>query len=139
VSSIQILGEESFPRMPAGGAPSLDSLFTALRAGGDEALQYLTPDVEIYVGGKTVTFRHGALRDIDADTSDLAIALFRGTSSVRGIIENPATRAGADVSIRMWERGVPGWVWKFPAPTPISELVFKASAGQWRLWEVRYR
>ena len=139
VTSIQILGEQGFRQLPAGGAPSLDSLVAALQARGDAALQYLAPDVEIYRGGKSITFRHGALTDLETDTSEIAIALFLGPNSVSAILQNPATRTHSDVSLRVWERRGSGWVWKFSAPVPIAEVVFKAGAGEWRVWEVSYR
>lgn len=139
VSSIQILGDEGFPQPPAGGAPSLDSLLQAIQARGDGALQYLTPDFEIYRAGKTIGFRHGALLDLEADTSAMAVALFQGPNSVLTILQRPETRSDGDVNLRVWEHGGSGWVWKFPSSAPIAELVFKADAGRWRVWEIRYR
>lgn len=139
VSSIQILGEEGFPKPPTGAPPSLDSLAYALEAGGEAALQYLASDVEIYRAGKAVSFRHRALTDLQSDTSEIAVALFQGPKSLSAILHTPTIRASADVNLRVWEHGSSGWVWKFAPPTAVAELVFKASAGRWRVWEVRYR
>jgi len=139
VSSIQILGDEGFAKLPTGTAPSLDSLAHALQAGPDSALEYLTPDVEIYRGGTSISFRHGALTDLRDPASNMAIVLFRGPNSLSTILQAPAARSSGDVNLRVWEHGGTGWVWKFPAGVPIDELVFKGHGGRWRLWEVRYR
>jgi len=139
VSSIQIFGEDGFDTLPAKPTPSLDSLAIALKGGREAALQYLAPDVEIYRGKRSVRFRHGALADLQADTSELSRALFQGPQSVASIVA--PVRPDSDVYLgrRVCPDGGSGWVWKFPAPAAIAELVFKASAGRWRLWEVRYR
>lgn len=139
VSSIQIFTYDGFPDAPKGVAPSLDSLARALQAGGDIALQYLMPDVEVYRGGKTIGFTHGALADLLSDTTSISRALFQGPASVAAMLRDSSFRATADVNLRVWEQGGVGWVSKFPAPAPIEELVWKADAGQWRLWELRYR
>ncbi len=139
VSSIQIFGEEGFDTRPPTPAPSLDSLVVALQAGGEAALQYLAPDIEIYLGGRSLMFRHGALADIRTDTSDMSRALFHGPHSVASIVAAYRGDTTVDVNIRVWQQGGSGWVWKFPTSAPIAEIVFKASAGRWRLWEVKYR
>jgi hypothetical protein len=139
VSSIQIFAYDGFPDAPRGAAPSLDSLAHALQAGGDIALQYLMPDVEVYRAGKTIGFEHAALTDLLSDTTEISKALFKGPASIAAALRDSSFRAAADVNLRVWEHGGVGWVSKFPAPAPIEELVWKADAGRWRVWEVRYR
>jgi hypothetical protein len=139
VSSIQILGGQGFSRLPAETAPSLDSLALALGAGPDATLEYVTPDLEIYRGGKALSFRRGALTELRDTTSEIARVLFDGPTSLSAILQSSEIRSSGDINIRVWERGGSGWVWKPPASVPIAEVVFKADAGRWRLWEVAYR
>ncbi len=139
VSSIQILGDDGFANIPTNPVPSLDSLALALQAGGDSALQSLAPDLEIYQGGKTFTFRRAALTELQDDTTRFATLLLHGPNNVATILQNPSTRSTATGSIRVWERAPAGWVWKFPVSVPISEIVYTVGAGRWRVWEIRYR
>jgi hypothetical protein len=139
ITSIQILGYEGFPAKAPSGGPTLDSLVAGLRAGGEAALPYLMPDFELYRGRQVVRFRRGALMELVPDTSQVALSLFRGPGSLLGSIQDSTVRATADVNLRVWPGGDTGWVWKFPAPAAVSELVFKANAGQWRIWEVHFR
>jgi len=139
VSSIQILAAQGFSQLPAETAPSLDSLAWALAAGPDAMLEYVAPDLEVYRGGEALSFRRGALTELRDSTSDIARVLFDGPTSLSAILQSRETRSSGDINMRVWERGGSGWVWKPPTSVPIAEVVFKADAGRWRLWEVAYR
>jgi hypothetical protein len=139
VSSIQIFGTKGFPNRPTEVSPSLDTLWAGLELGGRAALEQLGPDAEVYRGDSTITFEHAALADIQAASTPIAGAFLHGPQSVRGILADTSVRRHADGAIRVWEHHAPGWVWKFPATTPISEIAFVVDAGRWRVWEVQYR
>jgi hypothetical protein len=139
LSSIQIFAGEGFADVAPTAMPSWDSLTVALEGGPNATLEYLCPDVEVYREGHVVSFRRGALMDLRDDASDLTRTLFQGPTSVLAVLRDPANRSRTDANIRLWERGGSGAVWKFPTGVPVAELVFKVEAGQWRLWEIRYR
>ena len=139
IASVQIFGDEGFPKGPPKHVPTLDSLVTSMRRGGSGAAAYLSAELEIYRDKNTITFEHAALTDLSSESSDLAAALFRGPTSLLGILQDSSTRAKADASVRVWEKGGVGWAIKFPVPIPIAALVFKIESGSWRLWEVTYR
>jgi hypothetical protein len=139
VSSIQVFGYDGFLDRPAETAPSLDSLGSGLAAGGDAALQYLAPDLEIYEGGQTHSFRRAAFTEVQDDTTAIAKLLFLGVRSVAAVLRDRSNRSGADLNIRVWERRPSGWVFKLPATAPIAEIVYVNHAGRWRVWEIRYR
>jgi hypothetical protein len=139
VASIQVMGYEGFPDSTPSEPPSLDSLLAGLRAGGDAALQYLMPDVEISYGERVLMFRRSAYMELVPDTSQVAVALFRGPRSLVAALQDSVAISSADVNLRIWEKGGMGWVWKFPPPAQLAELVFKANAGRWRVWEASFR
>jgi len=137
--SIEIFAYTGLPDRPKETVPSLDSLAAALEAGGDTALQYLAPDLEIYEKGHTHSFLRAALTEVEDDTSTMARLLFHDAKSAVAVLRDPSTRVRAEANIRVWERRSPGWVFKLPRPTPIAEVVYINHAGRWRLWEIRYR
>jgi hypothetical protein len=139
VSSIQVFGTEGIPDWSLGTMPVLDGLWEALEIGGRTAMEALASDAEIYRHDSTVSFRHGALADLQTGSTSFAQALLRGPQSVRAIIADSSVRHRAEGAIRVWLGRPPGWVWRFAAPTPISQLVFVRKGDHWRLWEVQYR
>lgn len=139
VSSIQIFGTEGFQDHPGVAMSSPDSLLAALQAGGHATLEALAPDAEVYWGGTTTSFEHGALQDLQGDSTPIAKALLVGPQSVRSVLAVDSVRQHADRALRVWEKRAPGMVWKFHEPAPIAEIVFVIDAGRWRVWEIRYR
>jgi len=139
VSSIEIFGDEGFPEAPTDTVPSLDSLARGLAAGGEAALEYLAPDVEVYRGGQTIQFHRGALENVTTDTTAMFKALFQGPQAVATLLNNAAVRRAATGAIRLWGEPPAGWVWKFPNTSALQEVVLKVIMGRWRVWEIRYR
>lgn len=140
VSSIQIMGIDGFPDTVVGAAPSIEGLVTALKGDWSEALDALSPSVEVYPGRKAVvSFEHSARRDLTDTTSALRRLLVGGPRSFVRIMGDPSVRAKGESSVRVWEHGGVGLVWKFPRPIPITEVVMKYEMGRWVLWEVTYR
>jgi hypothetical protein len=139
ISSIQILGYEGFPSTAPSAGPSMDSLVVGLQSGGLATLSFLMPDLELYRGEKVISFTRGALLELVPDTSQVALNLFRGPTSLLASLQDSAVRAAADMNVRVWPNKDIGWVWKFPPPAAISEVVFKLNAGAWRIWEVHFR
>ena len=81
-----------------------------------------------------------------------------GSGPARGVLSNPKSgisvclrRAadavlalgpqmkGAGDQIRIWTNHSPGTVTKFPASSPLKEIVFDQEAGAWRVYEVTFR
>lgn len=140
VSSIQIMGLEGFPDSAPVVGLSLDSLVRALQGSWSQALDVLSPEIEVYPDSQTtVSFTHGARQDLEDTSSALRRVLISGPRSLVRVLEDASVRAKGESSVRVWEQGGVGLVWKFPDPIPVAEVVLKVEDARWVLWEVTYR
>src|SRR5258708_5210994 len=139
LSSIEIFGDKGFPDMPTDTVPSLDSLARGLAAGGEAALEYLAPDVEVYRAGKTIQFHRGALAQLTSDTTAMFKAIFDGPHAAAALLSSPAVRHSATRAIRLGGKPPAGWGWEISGTMELEDVVVKVILGRWRLWEIRYR
>ncbi len=138
--SIQILGYDGFPQYPRDSVPALTQFASGLSARDlDQILESLTPDFEIFQGDSAYRFQNSARRDVADTAAAVARLLYAGTNSVAHALANQATVRSADLVIRVYERAAPGFAYKFSSASPLAEIVYQRSAGEWRVWEIRYR
>lgn len=108
----------------------------AVLAGDFAALaEWLRPDVEVYTAGRILSIE-GRYRDL-VETPDPALlaALLGGDDSVRVAL----ARAEPGQELRMIEKVGIGPVYKFPAGSPLEEIVFLPYAGRYRVYEIAFR
>lgn len=141
--SIRIMGWDGFPRMPALPLAGLEPLVAALDSRDPgRLLAVIAPDIEVFRGDSVYTIEGAARRAVSDTTSTLWQQLLHGQGSLRAALADSFGLAQADPSIRVYEHPRPGATYtsyRFPSRSQLSELVFEGFAGQWRLWEVRFR
>jgi hypothetical protein len=141
--SIQVFGYDGFDGMPAEPLARLEPLRDALASRNPERLMpVVASDLEVYRGGHSVTFTGSARRELADSTSPLCQLLYAGSNSLRALLADSALVQRGTVAIRVYEHPRPGAIYtsfRFPVGTPLEELVFEGFAGQWRIWEVRFR
>jgi hypothetical protein len=141
--SVQLFGYDGFPKMPseplAPIAPLRDAL---LHRDVERLLALMAPDFEVYQAGRTHTFAASARKEIADATTTVAQLLYAGRNSLRDVLADSALVDRADVNIRVYEHPRPGAIYtsyRFPKDAPLNEIVFEGYAGQWRVWEIRFR
>ncbi len=141
--SIQIFGYDGFDAMPPEPLARLEPLRDALVSHDPERLlSVVASDLEVYRGGRSVTFTSSARRELADSTTSLSQLLYVGPNSLRALLADAPLVQRGTVAIRVYEHPRPASIYtsfRFPAGTPLEELVFQGFAGQWRLWEVRFR
>ena len=141
--SIQVFGYDGFDAMPAEPLARLEPFRDALASRNPERLMpVVASDLELYRGGHSVTFTASARRELADPTTPLSQLLYAGSKSLRALLADSTLVQRGTVAIRVYEHSRPGAIYtsfRFPAGTPLEELVFEGFAGQWRIWEVRFR
>lgn len=142
VHSIQIFGYEGSADVP-NAMPHLADVALALRqADMDALMRYVAPDIEIFKRDSNIRFDRAARIELKDSTSAMARHLYAGPGSLRHLLADSVLIAGADLALRLFENARPGalyQVWSFTEDAPLVEIVFEAFAGEWRIWEVRFR
>ncbi|RYG47812.1 hypothetical protein EON79_06330 [bacterium] len=136
LASIRVVGSAGFDTDATKSKPDLRLFTMALqRRSLDTVVDLLTPDVEIYFGGKkSVMFKKSARRELYDPKSSFYRALF---SSKGGVVSALAGETSeAEENLRVRDRGVIDYVFKFPKGKVVKEVVYKWSAGKWRVWEI---
>ena len=140
LSSIQIFGFEGFPEEPDLTVDPLVSFRDAVVGGDLDTLMIaLMPDVEIYRDGAIIRYEGRAREALSDAESPVRAALLEAPGSVREFLAEPDVMESAESVMRMFELGGVGFVYQWPAPAPIEEIVFMVHAGRWAAWEIRYR
>jgi hypothetical protein len=136
--SIQIVDEsEELPKALA-GAREVREFALALRDHDLEKVLSMASG-EIECSDKVHNWlQTGTARTILGNrSSDLSICLARAS---KAILELGPEMKGTSDEIRVWtEKGGSGFVTKFPAASPLKEVVFTNESGGWRVYEVTFR
>ena len=135
--SIQVVDQPG--ETPPGAAGHLDALrfARAIQAGDIETIMKMASGELECSSSDVFGIQSGSARQILSDRkSNISFCLERAAQAV---ISLEPEMKGADDEIRIWERHSPGAVTKFPASSPLKEIVFVQEAGAWRVYEVTFR
>lgn len=138
LNSIRIHGYQGFEHdQTKADLPKLLPFQLALfRKDVDRTLDLLTPDFEIYFGPKRIVrFKLPARRELSDSTSEVYRALFASSKSVQAALRQDES-LDPEPAIRVRDNGVIDYVYKFPKGKAMNEVVFKWSAGKYRVWEI---
>lgn len=136
VYSLRIV-KDACPREPQ-DFPAPDEFRKAvLQHNIDLLLKVLAGDVEFYKSGKTHSFTRGARQELEAGNTEFTRLLFGQGNSVLTLFRDE--RAEPDQQLRIYEKGAPASVSKFPKSKVVKEIVYKFEAGRWRVWEITFR
>jgi hypothetical protein len=125
----------TIPRDQASSDP-WQAFVAAVASGRFDRLEpLLRPDVEIYMAGDTLANRRRYRDFVAAPPPDFLDAFFDPTAGVVAA----ASRSAPEAQLRVTEKMGVGRVYKFPADSPLEEVVFFPYLGTWRVYEVRYR
>jgi hypothetical protein len=135
---IQIYGRilEQKPQVPA---PSLAPFRNAVLSKNEDSLiSTVAPDVEFYKDGKVVSYKMGVRKEFSDKTSDLVKFILGDANSLLYVF---ATEKAADVpEQRVYNKSNDvTTVYKFPSSKVLDEIVFIPHAGQWKVYEVRFK
>lgn len=138
--SIRIWEPTSSGNSPS-SLPDLKELASALSAQDTERLlQLLDPEVEIYVGKKTISFSTAARPELTlchTKPTPLCEQLFGGRKSLTQALT--IEKSPADQQIRIYEKGGSASVAKFPSSAILSEIVFMRRRNQWQVYEIKMK
>jgi hypothetical protein len=143
LSSIQVFAYEGFGKLPPEPLARLEPLRDALVTRDAAALlAVVASDLEIYENGHTYSFTRSARSELSDSTNTLSQLLYASSHSLGSLLADSALVRRASVAMRVYEHPRPGTIYtsyRFPSDTRLDELVFQGFAGQWRVWEVRFR
>jgi len=138
LTSIQIAGYDGFAKQPDSAIPDISTLKKLVVANDiDGLLGQLAGDLEIYKGDQTYSFAGSARSELSNRNSRIWKLLFADEQSVRAAFTSEPFNP--DQQIRLYEKGPPGSVAKFPNSKVIEEIVYEFEAGTWRIWEIKLR
>jgi len=136
--SIQIVDETKHGPDGVPGTADLRALANAIRTRDvDKLMEMSSGEIECSTS-EAYGIRDGTARSILGDArSKISLCLSRAADAILAL--GPETK-GADGSLRIWpEVKELGYVIKFPANSPLREIVFVGEAGGWRVYEVTFR
>jgi hypothetical protein len=136
--SIQIIDETKHGPDGVPGTGDLRALANAIRMRDvDKLMEMSSGEIECSTS-EAYGIRDGTARSILSDGgSKISRCLSNAADAILAL--GPATK-GADGSLRIWpEVKELGYVIKFPAGSPLREIVFVGEAGGWRVYEVTFR
>jgi hypothetical protein len=135
--SIQINDEEKGAKQTLEGEDEVYQFAKAIEANDlDELLFFSSGEIEC---SKREAFgiQGGHARRILGDsTSRVSVCLKEAASAIAAL--GPKMK-GADTNVRVYEKGPPAMVVKFPANSPLREVVLVHEAGFLRVYEVTFR
>ncbi|HEY6953537.1 MAG TPA: hypothetical protein VI758_14110 [Bacteroidota bacterium] len=132
--SIRILGYNGYPANPADSLPDVAEIFSALKSKDpSRILDVLAPDVELNDGDSQLTFSGAAASEIEDPASPMSQLLYTGPSSLATISDSAVKAAALDPQSIAANKLSP--MFRFPQPSPVSDIVFVVHAGKWRIWE----
>lgn len=103
----------------------------------DELVEQLSGDAEFYLGEETIEFNSSVFQELQNKNSRFVQLLCGGKGSLREALLTENTEE--DIQMRVYEKHSPAIVAKFPNSKIVSEIVFDAVAGKWRVYEVQFR
>jgi len=140
--SIQIMGYDGFPdSLPL--LQPLTLLGEHLRVRNvDRLVEVMAPDLAIQVADSITQFSRGARLELADSTSAVSRLLYSAPGSLADLLADSSIVAASHLALRLYENPMPGaqyMVWSFAEDSPLQEIVYQGLAGQWRVWEVRWR
>jgi hypothetical protein len=135
---IQIYGR-ILEQKPKAAAPSLAPFKNAVLSKNEDSLiSHVAPDVEFYKDGKVITYKTSARKEFKNPNSELVKHLIGDAGSLYYVFQ---TENAADVSEqRIYNKqNDVTTVYKFPSSKVLDEIVFTPHAGEWKVYEVRFR
>jgi hypothetical protein len=135
--SIQIEDEPGGAKSPAGGTDQVHMFARATKDRDINAILSLASG-EIECSKKEAFGIQGgnARKILDDRSSPISVCLAEASEAILAL--GPEMKA-ADTDIRIWEKGPPGMVVKFPWSSPLREVVLVDEAGAPRIYEVTFR
>ena len=136
--SIQILDQaaEDTPK-PAGANETRIFAQALLARDWDRVAEMASGEIECYQAGTYYGIQWKAGKGILSDPkSEISTCLHLAAQAVLAL--GPELK-GTDDEIRAWTKHTPGSVTKFPASSPLKEIVFDQEAGAMRVYEVTLR
>lgn len=138
LSSIQLFGYEGLPERPDNPIPDPSILRDCVVQRTEGCLMgLLAPDIEIYKDGDTYTFQTAARKDLENLESPLLRSLVGENKSLRAVWVDEELEG--ELEWRLYTKAPLGSVLKFYQSKIVSEVVFRTYAGEWRIYEVRFR
>ncbi|HYB61452.1 MAG TPA: hypothetical protein VEH50_08230 [Methylomirabilota bacterium] len=134
--SIQV--NEDPPREPRSFAhsPEVRKYALAIEAGDIDTVVRMSSGFLICTDKSELGFTRAARTDLADSSGDLAGCLKKAAAAIVALGEG---MTGADDQFRFAERGGPFCVTKFPASSPLKEVVFTWEVDDWRVFEVTLR
>ncbi|HCW09151.1 MAG TPA: hypothetical protein DGG95_17480 [Cytophagales bacterium] len=122
-------------------SPSFESFKQTLNSKNtDSLLQYLMPDIEIYVNNKVIGFWGSARKEFQRRDSELVKYLLGTELSVLTVLTNEKTKATAELRFMPENKiSATATVFKFYESKVLQEIVFIPFAGKWRVYEIKFR
>lgn len=138
LSSIQIMGYDGFAKEPDTGVPDIEVFRKAIVSNDvGSLLQILAGDLEIQRGNQTYDFDKSARAELEDPNSRISRLLFGEKDSLKTAFTTE--KFLPDTQLRIYEHGPPGSVVKFEHSKIVLEVVYKAEAGKWKIWEIQLR
>lgn len=138
LSSIQIMGYAGFAEKPPSGLPDIEGLRRFIvNHDIDGLLTVLAGDLEIYRGDHAYSFSQSARAELADQETEIGQLLFGDKAGLLAAFT--AERFDPDEQIRLYEKAPPGCVVKFAHSKIVREVVYKAEAGSWKVWEIALR
>ncbi len=104
----------------------------------DSLLYWISPDVEVYKDGKVLMYSGAARDELSKGQSELAQSILGATVSVHYAFAKEFAE-GTSESRMHPELNKMISVDKFIDSNVISEIVFHSHAGQWKVYEIKFR
>jgi hypothetical protein len=135
--SIQINDEEKGAKETLEGEDEVYQFAKAIEANDlDKLLFFSSGEIEC-LKREAFGIQGGQARKILGDsTSSVSVCLKEAAGAIAAL--GPKMK-GADTSVRVYEKGPPAMVVKFPASSPLREVVLVHEAGFLRVYEVTFR
>lgn len=141
VYSLRIMGFRGFPDRDPGTIPDQLLAFknAVLKEDKQALLNLLMPDVEVFKGGKVYRVRHRFGRELTTRGSHIARELFNGPESLKAFFQND--KSGFQPGSRLYDNPKTpiNFLMKFPESKLMKELVYGYHAGEFKVWEIRFR
>jgi hypothetical protein len=103
----------------------------------DLTMEMASGEIECSWPGEYFSTDSGSARGVLAnEKSGVSICLQR---AAKAVLTMGQEMKGTEDEIRAYTKASPGTVTKFPASSPLKEIVFAQEAGAWRVYEVTFR
>ncbi len=136
--SIQVVDEVKSEPQEQAGAKEAYKFATAIKnADADELMSMSSGEMECTRDEVIFGFRDNSARaEFENHQSGLFSCL---DAAAKAILQLGPDMKGADDEIRLYSKGLVGAVTKFPATSPLKEVVFTWEDDRWRVYEVIFR